>query len=82
MTARLPRLLLTAAVSAALLAGAAACGKKGPPKAPEGQESEYTYPHPYPAPDTVVPGGSNAAPADAGPLSIFRDDKRSRTKTY
>lgn len=82
MTARLLRLLLTAAVSAALLGGVAACGKKGSPKPPPGQESEYTYPGPYPAPSTVVPNANNTSGSGAGPLSIFRDDKRSRTTTY
>ncbi len=36
-----------------LLAGAVvlgACGKKGRPQPPKGQESEYTYPQFYPAP--------------------------------
>src|SRR3546814_15683855 len=37
-------LLLTAAVSAGLLLGATACGKRGAPKPPQGQESEYVYP--------------------------------------
>jgi hypothetical protein len=78
MIARFPRLLLSAIVSAALLCGVAACGKKGSPKPPEGQESEYTYPQAYPAPSTVVPQPD----AESGPLSIFRSDKRSQTKTY
>lgn len=81
MTASIPRLLLTAAVSAALLAGVAACGKKGSPRAPEGQESEYTYPQDYPAPSTVVPNGASAED-EAGPLSIFSDDSRTTTKRY
>src|SRR3546814_3072695 len=38
MTASFPRLLLTAAVSAGLLLGVTACGKKGAPKPPQGQE--------------------------------------------
>src|SRR3546814_14334651 len=53
MTASLPRLLLTAAVSAGLLFGLAACGKKGAPKPPAGEESQYQYPQHYPAPETV-----------------------------
>lgn len=82
MTAGFPRLLLTAAVSAALLVGVAACGKKGPPKPPEGQESEYGYPQAYPAPSTVVPNGSSTPGSGAGPLSIFRSEKRSTVKSY
>lgn len=78
MTARLPRLLLTATLAAGLLFGLAACGKKGSPRPPEGQESEYTHPQPYPAPATVTPGGED----DAGPLSIFRSDDRTTTTTY
>src|SRR3546814_13119940 len=59
MTASFPRLLLTAAVSAGLLLGVTACGKKGAPKPPQGQESEYSYPGAYPAPRTVVPNGTD-----------------------
>lgn len=81
MTASFPRLLLTAVVSAALLMGVAACGKKGSPRAPEGQESEYTYPQSYPEPSTVVPNGTSAE-EEAGPLSIFSGDKRTTTKRY
>jgi len=87
------RLLLTASLAASLLFGLAACGKKGSPKPPEGQESEYTFPRSYPAPDTVVPGGTEATeatpqPSDSlpiegyDPFSIFKDGKRTRTKTY
>ncbi|HMA13651.1 MAG: hypothetical protein ACM35H_00285 [Bacteroidota bacterium] len=81
MTASIPRLLLTAAVSVALLTGVAACGKKGSPRPPEGQESEYRYPQDYPAPSTVVPNGASSE-EEAGPLSIFRSDKRTTTKRY
>jgi len=81
MTAGIPRLLLTAVVSAALLAGVAACGKKGSPRPPEGQESEYSYPHPYPEPSTVVPNGTSVE-EEAGPLSIFSSDNRTKTKRY
>lgn len=81
MTARIPRLLLTAAVFAALLAGLTACGKKGSPRPPEGQESEYTYPHAYPAPATVTPNGAGSEER-SGPLSIFNDDERTTTKRY
>src|SRR3546814_2422251 len=82
MTASLPRLLLTAAVSAGLLFGLAACGKKGAPKPPAGEESQYQYPHHYPAPETVVPNGSAPSEDAADPLSIFDSEKRSRTTTY
>src|SRR3546814_12583859 len=82
MTASLPRLLLTAAVSAGLLFGLAACGKKGAPKPPAGEESQYQYPHHYPAPETVVPNGSAPSADAADPLSIFDSEKRSRTTTY
>ena len=45
-----------------LLAGAggllAGCGKKARPRAPEGQESSYTYPRPYPNPKTVLESGT------------------------
>ncbi len=87
------RLLLTATLSASLLFGLAACGKKGSPRPPEGQETEYTFPRSYPAPDTVVPGATEAteaSPQESDPLSndgvdpfsIFKEDKRTRTKTY
>ncbi|MGO1120356.1 hypothetical protein ACTL6U_16745 [Rhodovibrionaceae bacterium A322] len=32
-----------------------ACGKVGPLRAPEGQESSYNYPKTYPAPQSVLP---------------------------
>lgn len=81
MTASFPRLLLTAAVSASLLLGVAACGKKGSPRAPEGEASQYGYPHAYPAPSTVVPNGGTTG-SESGPTSIFRNDNRSTTTTY
>src|SRR3546814_18772633 len=81
MTASLPRLLLTAAVSAGLLFGLAACGKKGAPKPPAGEESQYQYPHHYPAPETVVHHGSAPSEDAADPLSIFDRAKRRRTTT-
>lgn len=82
MTASFPRLLLTAAVSAGLLLGATACGKRGAPKPPQGQESEYVYPGAYPAPKTVVPNGTDTPEDTSGPASIFRSDDRSKTTTY
>jgi len=75
------RLLLAAAVAAPLALGLGACGKKGSPKPPEGEESQYTYPQAYPDPATVVPNGNNQA-EEAGPLSIFTNDSRTRTKSY
>ena len=81
MTTSFPRLLLTAAVAAGLLAGTAACGKKGSPRPSEGEESQYKYPQDYPAPSTVVPNGSTSG-NNAGPVSIFRNDNRSKTTTY
>jgi hypothetical protein len=76
------RLLLTVAFAAPLVLGLGACGKKGSPKPPPGEESQYSYPQPYPAPATVAPSGNSQGKDDAGPLSIFDDDSRSRTKTY
>jgi len=75
------RLVLTAAISAGLLFSLAACGKKGSPKAPPGQESEYTFPQPYPSPPTVVPGDHTEAEKATTPFSIFSNDRRRRTTT-
>ena len=75
-------LLLTVALAAPLVLGLGACGKKGSPKPPPGEESQYSYPQPYPAPTTVAPSGNSQGEDDAGPLSIFNNDSRSRTKTY
>jgi hypothetical protein len=76
------RVLLCATLCTALLLGVAGCGKKGAPKPPVGEESSYTYPQAYPAPETVTPGAEND-PADGNdPFSIFSGDKRTRTKTY
>ncbi len=86
MTANFPRVLLTAALSAGLVLGLAACGKKGSPKPAAGEEAAYTYPHDYPAPGTVTPGADSDEAADErnDPFWIFTtgDDKRTRTKTY
>ena len=82
MTASFPRKLLTATLAAGLIFGLAACGKKGRPRPPAGEESEYTYPQPYPAPSTVLPGSKTGGEEDAGPLSIFSNGDRSKTKTY
>ena len=79
----LPRLLLIGALSAGLVLGLSACGKRGSPKPPEGQESEYTYPHAYPAPSTVVPQGTaEDEPSEPGPLWILDGDSRTKTTTY
>ncbi len=78
------RALLAVTLAAALALGLAACGKKGSPKPPEGQEADYTYPQPYPAPETVVPRGgeeSERSQSDS-PLWIIGPDSRSKTKTY
>ena len=76
------RLLLTAVLAGGLAFGLAACGKKGSPRPPEGQEADYTYPQPYPAPATVVPKGKAQPEENAGPLSIFNNDTRTKTTTY
>lgn len=77
------RLLCAAVLSLPLVLGLAACGKKGAPKPPEGQESQYTFPQAYPAPDTVAPDAQADPGEGANPLSIFTgDDRRTRTKTY
>ncbi len=79
---RLPRALLIAVLATGLAGGLAACGKKGAPKPPAGEESRYTYPNAYPAPETVNPGDTKPAEQDAGPLSIFTDGSRRKTTTY
>lgn len=83
MTASLPRALLTAALAAALAFGLTACGKKGSPKPPAGEESAYTYPQPYPAPGSVTPGAGDEAEEGDDPFWIFTGgDKRTKTTTY
>lgn len=78
------KLALAAAVAVPLALGLAACGKKGSPKPPEGQEADYTYPQPYPRPNTVVPGGNEerAQPEWDDPLWILGTESRTKTKTY
>jgi len=80
---RLPRALLTAALAAGMEFGLAACGKKGAPRPPAGEEEQYTFPNAYPAPNTVTPGGAASAQGD-DPFWIFSpgDEKRTKTKTY
>lgn len=83
MTTSLPRVLLTAALTAALAFGLAACGKKGSPKPVAGEESAYTYPHTYPAPRTVTPDAGGAPEDSDDPFWIFTgDDERTTTTTY
>ena len=68
--------------TAVLLAG---CGKRGTLEPPEGQESRYTYPQPYPPPQTVVPGvQGEGAEDDAGVArpSVFPDDDRTTTRSH
>lgn len=84
MTASLPRVLLTAALAAGLALGLAACGKKGAPKPPAGEESAYTYSNDYPAPSTVTPDGGADSGERSDPFWIFTPgtDRRTKTKTY
>jgi len=49
---------LTVVVLATVLG---ACGRRNPPRPPEGRESEYTYPRFYPAPATVLPAAAGEA---------------------
>ncbi len=70
----------------ALLASLGACGKEGRPRAPEGEESRYTYPQVYPKPASVLPLEeealkTGAAPAHAGGIGGFPSDTGSTT-TY
>ncbi len=84
------RPILHAALAVALLANLGACGKEARPRAPEGEESRYTYPQVYPKPSTVVPqeeeqeeeeATTGEAPAHAGGISTFPSTTRSKT-TY
>ncbi|WP_420345409.1 hypothetical protein [Pelagibius sp.] len=76
------RALILAAAGLALAGGLAACGKKGSPKPPVGEEAAYTYPQPYPAPETVGPPPAGEDPRETrGLFTIFEDD-RTETTTY
>jgi hypothetical protein len=81
------RPILHAALAVALLANLGACGKEGRPRAPEGEESRYTYPQVYPKPSSVVPQEEEAppktgeVPAHAGGITTFPSTTRSKT-TY
>ena len=77
---------LCVALCGLLLAGAlSGCGKKGPPGPPEGEESSYTFPGPYPHTASVLPGTeaeetkSRRVPVRAGGITTF--PAASRTKT-
>ncbi len=93
MTARrtLGVLLALAVIAPALVA----CGKRSAPKAPAGQESEYSYPRLYPAPESVLPKGASAAEEEAAeaeaeekPIGVRKlspippSSSRTKTTTY
>lgn len=52
-TSRSTKVILTGLVLTALLA-TAACGRRGPPVPPEGEEANYTYPQFYPNPEETL----------------------------
>jgi hypothetical protein len=59
--------MLAAALSViALTTLLGACGRRNPPRPPEGRESEYTFPRFYPAPATVLPAAPGGARTGAG----------------
>ena len=77
---------LSIALCGLLLAGAlSGCGKKGPPRPPEGEESSYTFPQTYPDPASVLPGAEaeeetdRRVPVHAGGITIFPTDSRTET---
>ncbi len=75
MTRRAGTFLLLILAALAL----AACGKKAEVRPPDGEEAAYSYPQPYPAPRSVVPGGTSAGELPP----VFGDDRsadESRTK--
>ncbi len=84
--ARVRAALCLAAAALVLGAGLGACGKRGGPRPPEGEESRYTYPRTYPHPRSVLPSEEEGetvpgeSPAHAGDISTF-PKPRSRT-TY
>ena len=63
---------LVAVVLAAFVLSA--CGKVGPIKPPEGQESSYRYPKTYPAPESVLPAPQENQASD--------DPAQNKTKAY
>lgn len=70
------RTLLSLGLLAALALAIGACGKRGVPQAPEGQEDAYTYPRFYPGPSKGLPI-FGATPAAATPES---DQEKARKK--
>jgi predicted small lipoprotein YifL len=74
------------AITLALAGGLSACGKRGDLEPPKGEEAQYTYPHVYPKPSTVLPAQEPEArprslekPRGAGGISVFPSDERTRT---
>ena len=81
MTGRrtMARTWLALGLLAALALAAGACGKRGAPHAPEGQEDAYTYPRFYPGPGKRLPifGGT---PAAAAPESAAEKERRKKRR--
>ena len=81
---RLGRLVACGLLLAAV-ATLGACGKKGKPTPPEGQESEYTYPRFYPAPLPRAPVAAEAAEEEedaAPPPGLQEPPRRSRVSPF
>ena len=79
----LARSLLGAGLLIMLVLAVGACGKRGAPKPPEGQEDAYTYPRFYPGPSKRLPifGGTPAAAApDAESVEEKERKKKRRAK--
>jgi len=72
---------LAAGLLAALALAIGACGKRGAPQPPEGQEDAYTYPRFYPGPRKALPifGGTPAA-AEADSESDSEEEKERRKR--
>ena len=88
MSRTLARTGLCLVLPALVLVGAlAGCGKKGAPRAPEGEASKDTNPQTYPNPASVLPEQDadereeRRAPAHAGGISTFPATSRTKT-TY
>ncbi|RMD63368.1 MAG: hypothetical protein D6826_05095 [Alphaproteobacteria bacterium] len=86
MSRRLPSFWLRLALAGLVVAAIAACGKRSELAPPEGEESRYTYPRPYPDPASVLPPdesesapASREVPTTAGDLSPFPDSRRTTT---
>ncbi len=75
------------ALALALAGGLGACGMKGAPRPPVGEEANYIFPKTYPNPATVRPEQSEEvrksqeAPAHAGGITVFPAPSRNKT-TY